>query len=267
MIGALRSAAARFAAVDGPFLAAGLAFSFIVCTIPLVLLGVSLAGFVLSSETAAQGVVGQLARNFPVYRREISAALMAIAESRRLSGLLGTVILIFFSTQLFSAARLVMHRVLGIRGGGFLRNMARDALMVPVLTVLLFVATVAGWVVEWIQTFVLEPAQMSRQGIQNAWLVFSLSLSTLMLYLSYRYLPTRRIRAGPALAGAILGSVLWEVAKRLFRLYVRNVAVYGQLYGSLGVLVAFVMFVYYSCLVFVLGACYVAAMDARRAGR
>jgi membrane protein len=62
----------------------------------------------------------------------------------------------------------------------------------------------------------------------------------------------------------VLASVLWEVAKRLFRLYVRNVAVYGQIYGPFGVLIAFVMFVYYTCVVFVLGACYVASVDARR---
>ena len=57
---------------------------------------------------------------------------------------------------------------------------------------------------------------------------------------------------GPALAGAVLASVLWEVAKQLFRLYIRNVGVYDQIYGPLGVLVAFVMFVYYSAIVFVL---------------
>ena len=88
--------------------------------------------------------------------------------------------------------------------------------------------------------------------------------SALMLYFGYRYLPRRRVRPGAALAGAVLASVLWEVAKRLFRLYVRSVAVYGQIYGPLGVLIAFVMFVYYTCVVFVLGACYVAAMETRR---
>jgi membrane protein len=267
VIGALRSAVARFYAVDGPFMAAGLAFSFLVCTIPLVLLGVAAAGFVLSREDAAHEVVGHLARNFPVYRAEITRALLAVVETRRTSGLLGIVILIFFSTQLFGAARLVVHRVLGVRLGGFLRNFAHDALMVALLSLFLFVGTVAMWIVEWVQVFVLEPAHVSRHGIEAGWVVVSLAISTTMLYLGYRHLPSRRIRRGAALGGAILASLLWELAKRLFRLYVRNVAVYGQIYGSLGVLVAFVMFVYYTCVVFVLGACYVAAMDARRAGR
>jgi len=264
MIRALRTAVARFYAVDGLFLASGLAFSVLICLIPFVLLGVSMVGFVLSGEQAAQEVVNQLARNFPVYRREISRTLLAIVETRRVSGLLGTITMIVFASQLFGTCRLVMHRVLGVRAGSFLGNFARDAVMVVLLSVFLFVGTVATSVMEWVLTFLLEPVNVPKQWIGAAWVAFSLTVSALMLYFGYRYLPRRRIRAGSALAGAVLASVLWEIAKRLFRLYVRNVAVYGQIYGPLGVLVAFVMFVYYTCVVFVLGACYVAAMETRR---
>jgi membrane protein len=237
MLRALRLAVTRFYAADGLFMASGLAFSFLICLIPLVLLGVSVVGFVLSGEQAAHEVVNQLARNFPVYRGEISRTLLAIVETRRVSGLLGTITMIIFASQLFGSARLVMHRVLGVRAGSFLGNFARDAAIVLLLSVLLFVGTVATSIMEWIQAFVLEPVRISRQWIGAAWVAFSLTVSTLMLYFGYRYLPRRRIRPRAALAGALLASVLWEVAKRLFRLYVRNVAVYGQIYGPLAVLV------------------------------
>jgi membrane protein len=264
MVGALRSAVTRFYGADGVVMASGLAFSFLICMIPLVLLGVSVVGFVLSGEQAAHEVVNQLTRNFPVYRREISRTLLAIVENRRVSGVLGTITMIIFASQLFGAARLVMHRVLGVRAGSFLGNFARDGLMVLALSLFLFVGTVAASVLEWVQALLLEPGRVSRQWIDAAWVGFSLCLSAIMLYIGYRYLPRRRIRGSSALAGAVLASLLWEIAKRLFRLYVRNVAFYGQIYGSLGVLVAFVMFVYYTCVVFVLGACYVASMEARR---
>jgi membrane protein len=172
--------------------------------------------------------------------------------------------MLVFASQLFGVARLVMHRVLGVRAGSFFGNFARDAVMVILLSVLLFVGTVATSIAEWVQSFLLEPVGVSKRWIDAAWVGFSLSLSTVMLYVGYRYLPRRRIRAAAALSGALLASVLWEAAKRLFRLYVRNVALYGQIYGPLGVLVAFVMFVYYTCVVFVLGACFVAAIDSRK---
>jgi len=94
-------------------------------------------------------------------------------------------------------------------------------------------------------------------------IAFSITLSTMMFYFGYRYVPRRRPRVGAALVGGLLAACLWEVAKQLFRVYIRKVGVYDQIYGPLGVLVAFVMFVYYSAIVFVFGAAYVAALDAK----
>lgn len=252
-------------AADGFFLAAGLAFFFLVCMIPLVLLTVSTIGFVLSTEQAAREVVGQIARNFPVYSREITRAMLRIVQTRRTSGLVGTVVLILFSTPLFGAARLVMHRMLGVKERrGYLQNLVADTAMVVLFGLLLFAATAVTWVVHWLQAWVLEPAKVSARWIDNVTLALSLGISATMFYLGYRYVPYRRVRVTAALAGAIVAALLWEVAKQLFRLYIRNLGVYDQIYGPLGVLVAFVMFVYYSAVVFVFGAAYVASLDARR---
>jgi membrane protein len=264
VIGGLRGACARFAAADGFFLAAGLAFFFSICMIPLTLLGVSIVGFVLTSEQAAREVVGQLTRNFPVYRTEVSRVLLRIVQARRASGVLGTLTLVLFSTPLFGAARLVMHRMLGIRRSrGFVRNLFVDTGMVLLLALLLFAALAATWVLQALQEWLLVPAT-SRRWLDWSAVATSLVVSTVMFYLGYRYVPYRRTRVGAALAGGVMAAVLWEVAKQLFRLYIRQVGLYDQIYGPLGVLIAFVMFVYYSAVVFVFGAAYVAALDARR---
>jgi membrane protein len=265
MIVGLRGAVSRFLAVDGMFLAAGLAFSFLVCLIPLMLLGVSLVGFVLSTERAAHEVVGQLTRNFPVYKAEITSVLLRIVATRQAFGIAGTVVLVLFSTPLLATLRLVMHRLLGTRGGrGFVPSLLVDAGAVIVLCVLLFAATVVTWVVQWFQDLVLETSPVPLAWAQFVPIGLSLTLSGVMFYLGYRYVPYRRIRVLPALAGAVMASVLWEVAKQLFRLYIRRVGLYDQLYGPLGILVAVVMFVYYSAIVFVFGGAYAAALDARR---
>lgn len=265
MFGGIRGAFSRFYTNDGFFLAAGLSFTVLVCLIPLILLGVSLVGFIVSTQEAAHEVVGQLARNFPVYKGEISRVLLRIIETRRASGLIGTAVLVVSSTSLFGATRFVLHRMLGLRGGGNpLRNLLTDTVMVLLLSVLLFFATAVTWAVQWFQAFVLEPTDPSGRWVHQVPLGFSLALSTVMLFLGYFYVPQRRVRVWAALSGAVLASVLWEVAKQLFRLYIRRVGIYDQIYGPLAVLVAFVMFVYYSAVVFVFGAAWVAALDAKR---
>src|SRR5215470_12976177 len=216
---AIRGAFSRFFAESGFFLAAGLAFFFMICCIPLTLLGVSTLGFVLSTERAADEVVGQLARNFPVYRREIAMVLL----------------LIVFSTPLFGASRLVMHRMLGVRAGGhYLRNLAHDAALVLLLTLLLFLASVVTAIFQWFQEYFLEAIGVPWRWLYWTAVLFSLALSTGMFYFAYRYVPRRRPRQASALTGAVLTALLWEVAKQLFRLYIRRVGVYDQIYGPLG---------------------------------
>ncbi len=258
----------RFFSEAGMFLAAGLAFFFLVCVIPLVLLGVSTVGFVLSTEEAAQEVVGQLARNFPVYKREIAAVLLRIVHTRALSGILGSVILIIFSTPLFGASRLVLHRMLGVKvRGQYFRNFFLDAGLVLGLTLMLFAVSSVTWMFQWFQEFILEPAQLSATWIYVTTVVFSVAISTAMFYFGYRYVPRKRPSPGASVAGALLAALLWEVAKQLFRLYIRNVGIYDQIYGPFGVLIAFVMFVYYSAIVFTFGAAYVASLDSHRPRR
>jgi membrane protein len=265
---AIRGAFSRFFAESGLFLAAGLAFFFLVCCIPLSLLGVSTVGFVLSGEEAKQEVVGQLTRNFPVYRREIGAVVLRIMETRAASGVTGTLILIFFSTPLFGASRLVLHRMLGVKAGGqYLRNLLLDAGLVLLLTVLLFAASSVTWVFQWFQELFFQALRVPSVWWYWTTGAFSVTLSAIMFYFAYHYVPRRRPSVVASLIGAVLAAMLWELAKQLFGLYIRRFGVYDQIYGPFGVLVAFVMFAYYTSIVFVFGAAYVASLDARRARR
>jgi membrane protein len=123
---------------------------------------------------------------------------------------------------------------------------------------------VATWLAEWLYELVLEAQELPSVWVQSLGIALSVVVSTAMFYFGYRYVPARRVGVGPALAGALLAALLWEIAKQLFRLYILRIGLYAQIYGALSVLVAFVMFVYYSAVVFVFGAAYVAALEARR---
>ena len=111
MIGAFRIALASFRARRGMFLASGLAFNFVVCLIPLLFFVVSVAGFVLSRRAVMEAVLNQLSAIVPVYKDELHQNLAAIIRRRRLSGLLGTAVLLLFASQLFNSIRLVLSDV------------------------------------------------------------------------------------------------------------------------------------------------------------
>jgi membrane protein len=261
VISSLRMALESFRARRGTFLASGLAFNFIICLIPLLFFLVSVAGFVLSRKTVMDAVLNQLSDIVPVYKKELHQTLAAIIRRRRLSGLLGTAVLLLFASQLFNAVRLVLSDIFGFRGGpGFLRGMARDVVMVLAMGLLFLGSIVISDVFGWVKILFFETMGMPSQWIRSWSLVLAFAISTAFFFVPYRYFPHRRVPAGAALAGALFAAVLWEAAKQLFRWYILSFGVYDQVYGPLGVLVALGMFAYYSGVVFILGAEFAAAL-------
>jgi len=257
-----------FTAHSGLFMAAGLSFYLLVCLIPMLFLVISVLGFVLTSETATDAVLKQISQIIPVYKQELSDALTRIIATRRLSGLLGTAILLLFSTQLFGSLRLVMNEIFGVkRGRGFFRSMLSDVVMLFVMGALFLGSIVIMDLFFWLRTFVLIPSLVPRQWIRWMFVGLSLGLNAGLFFVAYRYFPARKVLVGAALGGALLASALWEIAKQLFRWYILTVGVYDQIYGPLGALVALAMFAYYTGIVLILGAEYAAALEAWRRAR
>jgi membrane protein len=261
---ALVRAVRGFWADRGFFLAAGLSFYFLVCLVPMLFLVISVAGFALSSESATRAVLGQVSQTLPVYQREVSDALRRMIATRRLSGVLGTLILIPFSTPLFAALRMIMNDIFAVRRGrGVFHGLAVDVLMVALMGVLFLASVAITDVFQWLRGALFTPMHMPSRWVRSMFWVLGLGFSTALFYITYRYFPSRRIHPVAAFAGAILASALWDVAKQLFRWYIASVGVYDQIYGPLGVLVAFIMFTYYSGIVVILGAEYASALEAR----
>jgi len=85
-------------------------------------------------------------------------------------------------------------------------------------------------------------------------LAFAFSVS--LFYVTYRYASLRRLPWRTALLASTFTAFLFEVAKRLYGLYLAN---FASLQGpggdaNIGAVVLFVLWVYYTAIVFLLGA-------------
>lgn len=267
MIRALRVAAASFNAHRGMFLASGLSFTLMTCLIPVLFFVVSLAGFLLSRKAAADLVLNRLSEFVPVYKDELHQLLAEIIRRRNLSGILGTVVLLVFASQLFASLRLVLNEVFGFRRGpGFVHELFKDLVLLLAMGALFLASILVTDLFAWVKIILMVPV-MPPEWTQSVFIALAVAFNTAIFFIAYRYFPHRRVPAGAALAGALLASVLWEAAKQLFRWYILSVGMYDRVYGPLGALVALSMFTYYSGIVFVLGAEFTAALLAPSARR
>lgn len=83
--------------------------------------------------------------------------------------------------------------------------------------------------------------------------VAALIFTWLLLLLLYRLLPNTRVELRPALIGSLVAAVLWEVGKRGFQWYVGHSVTYSKLYGSLGMIPLFLLWVYLTWLITMFG--------------
>ena len=266
MTGLVRDVFHAFWRNDGFFLAGGLSFYVVICVVPFVLILVALGGFLLSNETVIEEVVTQLMEILPVYQSDVERILTGVANARRVSGVLGTVILFVFAAQLFAATRFVLNRIFGVRGRTIWGGMLLDLVMIVPLIALFFVTMGITATFVWTQSLL----PLFRHGRVFAALVawtglfLAIVSDTALFLVLYRFVPARRIPWSSVGVGAVTAAVLWETAKQIFRLYIERVGLYSAMYGSLGVTIALIMWVYYSAIVFVLGAALILVLEERR---
>lgn len=83
--------------------------------------------------------------------------------------------------------------------------------------------------------------------------MFAVVLGTLGLF--YRYGPNRpRARGNWVSPGAVVAALLWAGASVAFSLYLANFGIYNKVYGSIGAVVALLMWFYISAYTVLLGA-------------
>ncbi len=79
---------------------------------------------------------------------------------------------------------------------------------------------------------------------------------------AYRLIPNRRVHWRKALVGGMAAALLFEAAKHLFAWYVVSGANYQEVYGALAVVPMFILWIYVSWVIVLLGASLTASLTA-----
>ena len=119
-----------------------------------------------------------------------------------------------------------------------------------------------------ISTYVLSMSVLSGDGIgghvQSIGSFFlPLVLETLAFLLLYLVMPAVRVSFVHALVGAFVASILFECTKRAFALYILNFSNYEVVYGALSTLPIFLIWIYLSWVVALIGAEVVAVLQQK----
>lgn len=250
---------AKFGRDHGLFLASGVAFNLLLCSIPLTLIMISVLGHtLLESQQAMEEVESVIRRLLPPSERTYLENVAAIVADRGLLGAAGCVSFLLFSTFVFGAIRHVLNTVFqAAPGRNVWRGTAHDLLMMACGVLLVVAAIGVAWVAAVLGNLAdLVPAATSwwRDGMRLVRTLAELVLAGGVIFGLFRFSPVRTLTTRALAVGSAVTVALFELAKQAFAWYVEVAQVKAALYGALGGFVFFFLWLYYAAAIFVLGA-------------
>jgi membrane protein len=254
--GLLWQALKKFNDDNGFFLSSGITFNILINLIPFIMLLLGLVGtYLYNDQEVLNHIRAYLTNVAPALDPKIMGSFTDLIENRQIVGILGFVGLLWISTWVFSSLRIALNMVFRVeKNQGMLRGIGVDLLMILLVGILLLVSMILTSVVTFLQGYqgqIPEAIGPTIQWILKYLLPFFLTYC--MFFLIYKIIPNKRVHFKSALQAALFTGLLWELAKHFFGWYVVHLAGYSIFYGSLSALVIFVLWVYYSSTILVVG--------------
>jgi membrane protein len=262
---------------DGNLLSAALAY-FAACSFfPIVLLSISVLGFVLSLSSGAHDSQEQF---LSVVSAETSAAVAAhlrnaldtIRAKAVIGGPLGMATLLVVALGMFVQIEIALDRIFAT-GRGSERGILGSVVNVLFRRLRAFLMLLGvGFVVLalFIAELVSSAAYEHFDGFGGAGYVWrfvqiagSFVLNWFLFGLLYRMLPKLPIRWSEAMRGGALAAVLWEVSREVLSLVLLS-RKYSA-YGVVGSLLALILWFYVASAILLLGAEYVRVLKGQAA--
>jgi membrane protein len=247
---------------DATTQSAALAFYTIFSLAPLLVVVIALAGMVYGADA----VRGQIVTQFRDWMGRDAAAfvqtLLATAAkptTNKLAGLLGILTLIFGASGVFVQLQQSLNRIWSVapRAGAAFTSLLRKRVLSFAVVVgigfLLIVSLVLNVVLTALGDYLERRFGLPVTLLHAANIVASFFLVTLLFALIYRLLPDVHLHWRDVVLGAVVTAVLFESGKWLIGFYLGRTGA-ASAYGAAGSLVMLTSWVYYSALIFLLGA-------------
>jgi membrane protein len=255
-----------FSDARAPEAASSMAFYALFSLFPLLVVLIVIASFFVENQQAFDVVIRLLGQLVPVSRDSIQDIISGVLQERGTMTLIGLLGLVFSASSLFSAVTTHINRAwptapLRTFLGRHLAAMAIVGMAIVLLVILILVRAVLELLAR-INVLSLYNTPTSGQiPLLAAWLTARIPsaarwfLSTLSFLALYRWVPKTRVPWRSAFWAALVAGAAWELASMLFTWYLGTGLVrYDLIYGSLGAIIALMVWFYLTAWIFLFGA-------------
>lgn len=258
----MRETGRRFILDDSFKSAASLAFTTLLALVPLVTIGLAVFSAFPAFKTFTGGVNEFISRAMlpSTVEQIVATHLEQFTQSAGRLTALGIVVLGVTAVLLMQTIDAALQRIFAVR--------RKRPLILRVLTywgVLTLAPLLIGASLSMTSYLLTHPLIGSRQ-IHSLVLrdMVPLGLTAIAFTLLYKVVPNRSISTRHALIGGVCAALLFETMKRGFAFYIAKFPTYTLIYGAFAAIPIFLLWIYLSWLVVLLGAVLAATLPEWR---
>ena len=233
--------------------ASGLAYSSLLAAVPLVAVGFALFSAFGAFDDVKQKVQDFLFTQFlPTSQDEILQYFNQFAEGASKLGLIGFLFLVLASILLLDNIESNFNQIWHVTTRRKIISKITSYTSVLVFGTLLLGTSItmsARIKAMLFRDIPFDPGTLEKLG---TWF-FPLFFTFLAFWLMYLVIPFTRVKIKSALLGAVIGSILWELGKNFFATSVGTSVRYSTIYGSLAVIPIFLIWLYITWIIVLLG--------------
>lgn len=243
-------------APESQLIASSIGYFTLFSLFPLALLVIAIASNWLDPLLAETRIVAELEFIVPGLNELLGENLQNLAAERGPVSGVAALMLIWSASNVFNVVTRAMDRIWGAdinHRRSMWRHRTLAIIMVLIITALLLMASsIEGTLLTIINS--LLPAGLAGIGpfTTRFWaIILNVTLFTLLYY----FIPHVKVNWREVLPGAILAGILWQLAKQIFLYFVSYYLSRSNLvYGSVGTIIAFLTWTYFSSLILLFGA-------------
>ena len=245
--------------------ASGLAFSVLVCIVPLVLILFAILGHVLdvADLELRLGYVVDTFIPYPSQADLVKELLIARAHEiisyRGVAGLVGALGLLFAASGLFSTMRTILNTVFHTEERkSELVAKARDFVMIIALICLFLLSVLSAPVLQALTELAESTGPLGRFALSAVedFVVSWLSLGVIFgaFFALYHFVTYERLRPRVTAISALWATLLWQLATEAFGYYISEFGTLRRVYGTYALGVIAVLWIYYAAVLFIFAA-------------
>jgi len=255
---------------QGILLSGAVAYYTLLSIVPLSILALIVLSHVIEEVQLIYTLSTYLEMIIPGYAATLTEQVRVFLEHRRVVGIIGFMVMLFFSSIAFTVLEKAMsviffHRVI-IKRRNFLISAIIPYVYILVLGLgILLVSFIAG-AIETLETrqLIIFGWSLSLVGSSGVVLyILGILGEVLMLTSLYLVMPVVRVTFRHALIGGTASTILWEVTRRVLVWYYSVISMVNLIYGSFATAVVALLSTEAVALILLLGAQVISELEQK----